>query len=164
MVEDFAEWRIRQHSWAVTVDRSGFGVPYGGFHLGDEDEDEMDSDEEYVYESLPSSPVDSDSETTGDEAPGARGGGLGYDRDVDDDGMGWNSDVRWHVANQEEDAGSDSDSDMARAWIKSAEAAPPIPSTVTFVDDVLDSSRGQYDRETVLERFSQSQVGDFLLE
>ena len=108
--------------------------------------------------------MDSDSETAGDEAQRGREGGLRYERDDIDGGMGWNSEARWHVANHEEDAGSDSDSDMRRAWIKWAEAAPPIPSTVTFVDDVLDSSRGQYDRETILERFSRSQVGDFLLE
>ena len=38
------------------------------------------------------------------------------------------------------------------------------PNKVQFVDDPLDSSRGQYSREAVLEAFSRSQLGDYLLD
>ena len=64
------------------------------------------------------------------------------------------------------DAGEEEglDSDMEREWFELEPGRPPYPNKVQFVDDPLDRSGGQYDRETVLERFSQSQLGDFLLE
>ncbi|PIL28275.1 hypothetical protein GSI_09563 [Ganoderma sinense ZZ0214-1] len=136
---EFSEWRVRQHSWAVTLDPTGVGVAASAFPpAAGEDPDEIDSSGEYEYESLPPSPADSD--TSGDEAE-------------DDERPGGHS-----------DAGSDADSDLERAWITVRAAAPPVPARIVFVDDLLDSTGRQYDRETVLERFSRSQLGDFLLD
>ena len=102
-----------------------------------------DCEGEYEYESRPTSPVSSESDM--DDEEGCRD---------DDDEMG---------EGHSEDGGG-SDSDMEREWFELEPEMPPYPNKVQFVDDPLDSSRGQYDRETVLERFAQSQLGDFLLE
>ncbi|KAM5542541.1 hypothetical protein V8D89_004000 [Ganoderma adspersum] len=140
------EGLVRQHSWAVVIDELCEATQPPGAE-GDSripDDDETDSEGVYEYESRPTSPVDSesdDSDAGGEEDPGD-----------DDCGM--------------EDARSEEglDSDMEREWFEVEPGMPPYPNKVQFIDDPLDSSRGQYGRETILERFCQSQLGDFLLE
>ncbi|KAI1792044.1 hypothetical protein LXA43DRAFT_372545 [Ganoderma leucocontextum] len=140
------EGRVRQHAWAVVLDELCEGTLHPGA-AGDPripDDDETDSEGVYEYESLPVSPVESDTDASD---------GDGVEDGLGDDEM---EDVR--------SADDGLDSDMEREWFELEPEMPPYPNKVAFVDDPLDSSRGQYDRETILERFSQSQLGDFLLE
>ncbi|KAI1786965.1 hypothetical protein LXA43DRAFT_1184818 [Ganoderma leucocontextum] len=134
------------HAWAVIPDELSIGLFLPGA-VGDPripDEDETDSEGEYeCRESLPSSPApDSDVSGSDDEAEPGK----------DDDGGG----------REDTPSDGDSDSDMERPWFRIED--PPHASMDMFVDDLLGSSGEQYDRETILERFSRSQLGDFLLE
>ncbi|KAI1784065.1 hypothetical protein LXA43DRAFT_1077489 [Ganoderma leucocontextum] len=143
-----SEGRVRQHAWAVVLDELCDGTLHPGA-AGDPripDDDETDSEGMYEYASLPVSPVELDSDDSDGDGTES---GLG-----DDDG-------EMEDARSAEDG---LDSDMEREWFEVEPETPPYPNKVAFVDDPLDSSRGQYDRETILERFSQSQLGDFLLE
>ncbi|PIL30066.1 hypothetical protein GSI_07643 [Ganoderma sinense ZZ0214-1] len=142
------EGLVRQLSWAVIVDecRKGTSPPEAVWdsRIADSD-DETDSDGVYEYESRPTSPMSEDT-----------------DMDDSEDGDGAEGrDGECEMGDARSEDGMGSDSDMEREWF---ELEPEMPNEVRFVDDPLDSSRGQYDRETILERFSQSQLGDFLLE
>ena len=147
------EGLMRQHAWAVVLDErcEGTWTSHPGA-VGDPrvpDDDETDSEGVYEYESLPTSPVESDEDEDGS--------------DGDDTGAG-DGDDDCEMADRDGCLEDGADSDMEREWFEVEPENPPYPNKVAFVDDPLDSSRGQYDRETVLERFSQGLLGDFLLE
>ncbi|PIL30056.1 hypothetical protein GSI_07800 [Ganoderma sinense ZZ0214-1] len=143
------EGLVRQHSWAVVFDErcEGSLPPNGVEDARIPDDDKTDSEGVYEYESRPTSPVDSKS-----------------DMDDEDDDGAERRDNKCEIGDTGSEDGVGSDSDMEREWFEVEPEMPPYPNKVQFVDDPLDTSRGQYDRETILERFSQSQLGDFLLE
>ena len=148
---------VRQHSWAVVEDI----LFDGGEHPGAEgdprvpDYDDSDSEGEYVYRSMPTSPVDSETEASGSDLEGETDGTF----DQCQSGQEFHGNM-----DQDHSDSDETDSDMVREWFEVEPEEPPYPNKVQFVDDPLDSSRGQYSREAVLEAFSRSQLGDYLLD
>ena len=100
--------------------------------------EEDDEKDEYKYESLPSSPTDSDT-VSGDKVDEGYGMGGG------------------HSTRRDDYSDSNLDSDMEGAWgCATGRHAPSPAHDRAFSSNLLDSSWRQYDRETRRERFSQS--------
>ncbi|EJF55692.1 hypothetical protein DICSQDRAFT_184240 [Dichomitus squalens LYAD-421 SS1] len=143
---------VRQHSWAVVDDILYDGSEHSGAE-GDPrlpEDDDSDSEGEYVYRSMPSSPEDAETNSSADGSEADMGDSCVENKD-------------WNEAKYEGE-GEVTDSDMEREWYEVEPEMPPYPNKVQFVDDALDSSRGQYSREAVLKAFSRSQLGDYLLD
>ena len=112
---------VRQHSWAVVEDI----LFDGGEHLDVEgnprvpDYDDSDSEGEYMYRSMPTSPVDAETEAET---------GRTFDQ--------YESEHNSHESMvQDDNDRDDADPDTVREWFEVQPEVPPYPNRIQFVDD-----------------------------